>query len=512
MRSAKQWWTDIPLDDNDDQILTGNWRSASVPDGFKVVAVGDIIISHPIYDYVCQKSPELISLLKSGNVVVGNYEGTAIDLKTFDGYPEAESGFSWLLSTAESPADLAKMGFNMMSRANNHATDWGVKGLESTDSLLDQAHLVHAGTGKSLTAASAPAFMNAMGADGDANFSARTSLVSWTTTFESNSPAIDASAQTLSRPGLNPLHTSSVVQLKAAEMAHMKALRAVVPSDTLPPFIETIESTLGATYFAGQLYMLETSTEEAIPAWSKQMTPNSKDIARILLNVKQAKQSSDFTVVAQHCHEPANWSEQMPEFTHKLAELAIDNGADILCGHGPHQLRGVRIYNGKPILYSLGNFIFTDNARQTVPQEEWENPVWGLVNNILPPQERVSLNNKRMTAAAYKEWSRRNGLFDDPIWFQTVVAVATYGLKGFLKKLQFYPVELHHAATKDWLRGIPRLVSDIDTAQTIANKLSELSSSYGTSWVHGSNDPMHPLLTQDAHGFYFEVDFADSKS
>lgn len=41
---------------------------------------------------------------------------------------------------------------------------------------------------------------------------------------------------------------------------------------------------------------------------------------------------------------------------HKFAHMAIDNGADIVWGHGPHVLRGSEVYNDRLILYSLGNF------------------------------------------------------------------------------------------------------------------------------------------------------------
>lgn len=41
---------------------------------------------------------------------------------------------------------------------------------------------------------------------------------------------------------------------------------------------------------------------------------------------------------------------------YKFAHLAIDLGADIVIGHGPHVLRGMEYYKGKLIAYSLGNF------------------------------------------------------------------------------------------------------------------------------------------------------------
>ncbi|HSE66624.1 MAG TPA: CapA family protein, partial [Gemmatimonadales bacterium] len=40
----------------------------------------------------------------------------------------------------------------------------------------------------------------------------------------------------------------------------------------------------------------------------------------------------------------------------KWARAVIDAGADAVVGHGPHVLRGVEFYKGRPIFYSLGNF------------------------------------------------------------------------------------------------------------------------------------------------------------
>lgn len=45
-----------------------------------------------------------------------------------------------------------------------------------------------------------------------------------------------------------------------------------------------------------------------------------------------------------------------------LARLAIDEGADLVCGHHPHVLQGIEEYKGKNIVYSLGNFCFGGNS------------------------------------------------------------------------------------------------------------------------------------------------------
>lgn len=60
------------------------------------------------------------------------------------------------------------------------------------------------------------------------------------------------------------------------------------------------------------------------------------------------------------------WSETLPEqpadWQTNLAHLAIDQGADVVVGHHPTQLQGAEIYQGRPIAYSLGNFIFDRNT------------------------------------------------------------------------------------------------------------------------------------------------------
>ena len=45
-----------------------------------------------------------------------------------------------------------------------------------------------------------------------------------------------------------------------------------------------------------------------------------------------------------------------------LGRLAIDEGADLVCGHHPHVLQGIEEYKGKNIVYSLGNFCFGGNS------------------------------------------------------------------------------------------------------------------------------------------------------
>ena len=58
-----------------------------------------------------------------------------------------------------------------------------------------------------------------------------------------------------------------------------------------------------------------------------------------------------------------NESETVPDTNQMtLGRLAIDEGADLVCGHHPHVLQGIETYKGKNIVYSLGNFCFGGNS------------------------------------------------------------------------------------------------------------------------------------------------------
>ena len=58
-----------------------------------------------------------------------------------------------------------------------------------------------------------------------------------------------------------------------------------------------------------------------------------------------------------------NEKEEVPDSNQiTLGHLAIDEGADLVCGHHPHVLQGIEVYKGKNIVYSLGNFCFGGNS------------------------------------------------------------------------------------------------------------------------------------------------------
>src|SRR5690606_21297398 len=98
---------------------------------------------------------------------------------------------------------------------------------------------------------------------------------------------------------------------------------------------------------------------------------NDGDRAGILEAIRAGKKSADVAVFSIHTHESASGGQEhltpnreleSPEVLRKLHRDAVDSGADIAITHGPHALRGVEIYKGRPIFYSLGSLFFSVGA------------------------------------------------------------------------------------------------------------------------------------------------------
>lgn len=83
------------------------------------------------------------------------------------------------------------------------------------------------------------------------------------------------------------------------------------------------------------------------------------DETRLTELVKQAKETCDF--VAVYPHWGVEYQAYPEEYQTRIAERCIEAGADVIVGSHTHCLQGVSYMNGKPVFYSLGNFIFGQN-------------------------------------------------------------------------------------------------------------------------------------------------------
>ncbi len=88
------------------------------------------------------------------------------------------------------------------------------------------------------------------------------------------------------------------------------------------------------------------------------------DMERLLEVVQEADEQADFVVA--YIHWGTEYSEELEEAQTEGARELIDAGADVVLGAHPHCLQGAEFYDGKPILYSLGNYWFNEKTLDTV--------------------------------------------------------------------------------------------------------------------------------------------------
>jgi len=80
------------------------------------------------------------------------------------------------------------------------------------------------------------------------------------------------------------------------------------------------------------------------------------DQEKIKSIINNLKDISDIIIV--NIHWGLEYDHKFNKKQQQLGRILVDNGADIVIGHHPHVVQGMEIYNGKPIFYSLGNFVF----------------------------------------------------------------------------------------------------------------------------------------------------------
>ena len=104
------------------------------------------------------------------------------------------------------------------------------------------------------------------------------------------------------------------------------------------------------------------------------------DMTALLEEIRAQKQENDAVIVC--IHWGIERDEQPQDYQRTMGRQMIDAGADLVIGSHPHVLQGMEYYKGKPIAYSLGNFVFGSSIPRTaLLQVVWEgqNPVLRLI-------------------------------------------------------------------------------------------------------------------------------------
>jgi poly-gamma-glutamate synthesis protein (capsule biosynthesis protein) len=417
---------------------------------FSLTLAGDSIIMTPAS--VHQGNPQFAALrnvIQQSDAAFTNLEGT---FPGPDSYPAAEPRATWISVDPAMLKELQWIGFNLFSNANNHALDFGIDGLLNTMRRLKESGAVYAGVGENLAEARAPGYLST--AHG------RIALIACTSTFQHDSPAGQSRPDMHGRPGINPLHHQTTYQVDGVTLGALQKLKDdlhIGGADSKAP------QNVSLAFDGGSPITFAASDQPQIVTIS-----DAGDLAAITSSIKNAREMADYVVVSIHSHEGlpgANSLQEPAQFVRQFAHAAIDAGADVFVGHGNHALRGIEIYKGKVIFYSLGNFIFENDLVVPQPTEFYEQ--FGLGVDALPAQ-----------AFNTRSDHDRKSFPANPLLWRSAVAHVVFRDRH-PAEVTLTPIALGFGRPRPD-RGYPQ-VADPKTSQEILENLQKLSQPFGTS-------------------------------
>ncbi len=418
-----------------------------VEDGFTFAAGGDLIGPNDTLAGAADAGLGAVARhFRDADLGFANMEGSLFDLAGFKGWQAPETGGGYQIAPAAVARDLKSLGITVVSKANNHATDWGAEGLVATLASLRAAGVAEAGAGMTLSQARAPVYLDTR--------RGVAALVDTASTFPPMSvacPPPNARYGPAARgcPGISALHVREVHLLPYAQLDELRSLlsglRVTSPAQSWSGELDSALAGQGK----GDLFVGDTVFRGA-PARGLTWEMDPDDFHAVIAGVREARQHANFVLFSIHAHEitpyenPAqgndNDSARPAAFEPILAHAAIDAGADAVIRNGPHVLGGIEIYKGKPIFYSLGSLFFEFGGTRS-----------------------------------YKVPGGMLLRFSDA-WFQTAVPVVTYR-HGEVSEIRLYPlvIESSHAPTD----GRPRPAGP-EEARRILAWLQAMSAPYGT--------------------------------
>jgi poly-gamma-glutamate synthesis protein (capsule biosynthesis protein) len=254
---------------------------------------GDAIWNHKMSPADDAQVQSLFEVFKSSDIAFLNFEQVLAD----HGYPQPKA-----IAKADPSmvSEFTRAGVNLVSIANNHMTDFGPSGIETTRRTLEANGIKFSGAGANVAQAVEPAVIEKKGL--------KVALLAFL--VSPTYPSI-ATAATDNTPGVAPIHGAEIRQ----------------PD--------------GKVVFA----------------------PWEVDLKRMEAAIAAARKVADVVMVSFHVHW-GPLEEIDPTGKQLIAHTAIDAGADWVVGHGPHVVNGIEFYKGKPIVYSVGNFAFQFNQAE----------------------------------------------------------------------------------------------------------------------------------------------------
>ena len=237
--------------------------------------------------------------LRTADLVFGNFECCLY--APAGARSKTDEGFYAAPAMGEA---LTIAGYHVLGTANN--VNYGPEAIPASLKVLDSLGIAHTGSGVDHASAHAPVVIERKGIR--YGFLQRTSVY-WPTNHEAGE------------------HSAGVAVIRgntAYQVPAHKTRPEIPPMNRpgIPPIIKT---------------------------WAE-----PSYLARYREELAALRGKVDFLVASHH------WGlhQDVLEYMTEIAHAAIDAGADLVIGHGPHFLLPVEVYKGKPIFYGMGNFSF----------------------------------------------------------------------------------------------------------------------------------------------------------
>jgi len=410
-------------------------------DTFSLFLAGDMIVMRPLSEVDDARFLQLVRHIRNADAAVVNLETL---FHRFEGYPQAHSGGTYMATSPEIADDLAWAGIDMVSSANNHTFDYGTIGVIENLRNLAKAQIVAAGAGEDLQQARAVRYFH--------HPRGTVALISAASTFVPYGKASRSRPDLRGRPGLNPLTFSRTAMDVPAGMADLLASLARLVGYSGTRFKSKQFDLFGVEITRGRSFALHTG---------KRVSPN--DVKANLAAITEASRSADLTIVSIHAHTQGRW---LSDFAHQT----IDAGADVFIAHGPHEIRGIEIYKGRPIFYSLGNFFYEQHHIERLPSEYFDRYELGVDATVQDAMEA--------------RFAKSGELDKREIW-EGLGAIVKFRDNAMLT-IRLIPLDLGIGKAQS-VRGRP-LVASPTLGRSIIDVVKSESDAYGTEVVYVPDD------------------------
>jgi poly-gamma-glutamate capsule biosynthesis protein CapA/YwtB (metallophosphatase superfamily) len=435
---------------------------------FNLVLTGDSMVSRKLTPFTEKNYLAIRDICRGADATFTNLESTV--RAEDEGIHDMSVG-TMMTTQPHLLEDLKWLGVNMVSTANNHATDFGHEGLIATLKHVDNAGLVHSGSGRNMTEARRPGYLDTR--------AGRVALISANAFFSPWHRASDQGPELKGRPGVNVVGWNTTYTVDAKSFEQLAVMSRELGFDYEQR--RRTKSFFSAAEAGG-------STNSSIDFLGKKFVPGDKfhisnklnkaDVAGNLKWISEAKRQADWVVYSFHCHafsernsEKAESNAQMEEladFAREFGRMVIDAGADVFVVHGPHISLGVEIYKGKPLFYSLGNFIFQNDTVTTFPAESYAR--FGLAPDATPADFfEARTDNETKGFPAYPEF------------WHSIMAVCRFKAHK-LAAVEVLPLDLGYKLNRAQ-RGRP-IIAEGARADEILTRTQRLSSFYDTKIVN----------------------------